>query len=69
MARRAHQVKQLNITALSGGVFCNRFLTERLIRLLKNDGFTVLFNCDFPANDGCISVGQAVIAARRVLSH
>jgi hydrogenase maturation protein HypF len=69
MAKAAQRAKGLNIVALSGGVFCNKFLTERLVRMLKNDGFTVLFNCDFPANDGCISVGQAAIAAKRVISH
>jgi hydrogenase maturation protein HypF len=69
MAKAAKRAKGLNIVALSGGVFCNKFLIERLVRMLKNDGFTVLFNRDFPANDGCISVGQAAIAARRVMSH
>jgi len=63
MARMARQEKELNTVALSGGVFCNKFLTERLVRLLKKDGFSVLYNRDFPANDGCISVGQAAIAA------
>lgn len=67
MARAARQAKGLNTVALSGGVFCNRFLTERLIRLLNKDGFTVLYNSDFPANDGCISVGQAAVAINKIL--
>jgi hydrogenase maturation protein HypF len=67
MARAARQAKGLNTVALSGGVFCNRFLTERLIRLLNKDGFTVLYNIDFPANDGCISIGQAVVAIHKIL--
>ena len=62
MARAAGRVKGLKTVALSGGVFCNRFLTERLVRLLKKDGFSVLYNLDFPANDGGISIGQAAIA-------
>ena len=69
MAKQARESAKLNTVALSGGVFCNRFLTERLVRLLKNDGFMVLFNCDFPANDGCISVGQAAIAVHKTLNR
>ena len=67
MAKAARQAKGLNTVALSGGVFCNRFLTDRLIQLLKKDGFLVLYNRDFPANDGGISIGQAAIAARKIL--
>jgi hydrogenase maturation protein HypF len=45
-------------------VFCNKFLSERLTELLQNDGFNVLSNRLLPANDGGISLGQAIIAAR-----
>ena len=69
MARWAREKKKLSTVALSGGVFCNRFLTERLIRFLKKDGFTVLYNSDFPANDGCISVGQAAVAIHKILKQ
>ncbi|MGA2173168.1 MAG: carbamoyltransferase HypF [Sedimentisphaerales bacterium] len=65
MAKQARESAKLNIVALSGGVFCNRFLADRLIRLLKKDGFSVLYNCGFPANDGCMSVGQAAIAVHK----
>jgi hydrogenase maturation protein HypF len=67
MAKTARQVKGLDSVAISGGVFCNRYLTDRLVRLLKKDGFSVLYNRDFPANDGGISIGQAAIAARKIL--
>jgi hydrogenase maturation protein HypF len=66
MAEQARKNTKLKTVALSGGVFCNRFLTERLVRLLKKDNFTVLYNRDFPANDGCVSIGQAAIAANRI---
>jgi len=56
----------LNAVVLSGGVFCNRYLTNRLVKLLKEEGFRVLFNQDFPSNDGGLSVGQAAIAANLV---
>jgi hydrogenase maturation protein HypF len=63
MAQAARESTKLNVTALSGGVFCNRYLANRLIKLLKKAGFSVLFNCAVPSNDGGISVGQAAIAA------
>jgi hydrogenase maturation protein HypF len=53
----------LEVVALSGGVFCNRFLMDRLIRRLKQEGFTVLWNRSVPSNDGGIALGQAAIAA------
>jgi len=63
MAKAARQSSKLNTAVLSGGVFCNRYLTNRLVNLLKKSDFTVLFNSEFPANDGGISLGQAAIAA------
>ncbi len=66
IAERARESTQLNSVALSGGVFCNRYLTNRLVRLLRKNDFSVLYNRDFPANDGGISVGQAAIASSLV---
>jgi len=66
MAKAARQSSKLNTVALSGGVFCNRYLTNRLVKLLKENGFRVLFNRDVPSNDGGISIGQAAIAAHLV---
>ena len=66
MAKAAKESKKLNTVALSGGVFCNRYLINRLVKLLKNNDFRVLFNREVPSNDGGISVGQAAIAARLV---
>ena len=63
MAKAAREDKKLNTVALSGGVFCNRYLTNRLIKLLMENSFSVLFNRDIPSNDGGISLGQAAIAA------
>jgi hydrogenase maturation protein HypF len=64
MAKRARESTNLGTVALSGGVFCNRYLINRCVKLLKEDGFSVLFNREVPSNDGGISVGQAAIAAR-----
>jgi hydrogenase maturation protein HypF len=66
MAKQARESTKLDTVAISGGVFCNRYLTSRLIKLLKKEGFDVLFNHDVPANDGGISLGQVAIAAHIV---
>jgi hydrogenase maturation protein HypF len=55
----------LNITALSGGVFQNMLLLEKSVKKLEDKGFKVITHSKVPANDGGISLGQAVIAARR----
>ena len=64
MAKAARESTKLNTVALSGGVFCNRYLIIRCIKLLKKAGFSVLFNREVPSNDGGISLGQAAIAAK-----
>lgn len=63
MAIRAREQTGINTAVISGGVFCNRFLANRLIQLLRQKDFRVLFNRLVPANDGGISLGQAAIAA------
>ncbi len=63
MAQKARDQTGIQTAALSGGVFCNRFLADRLIQLLKEDGFRVLWKRKVPANDGGIALGQAAIAA------
>ncbi|HET9059606.1 MAG TPA: hypothetical protein VFN61_06770, partial [Acidimicrobiales bacterium] len=55
----------LATVALSGGVFQNRLLTERSVSQLHGLGFDVLTHRTVPANDGGISLGQAVVAAAR----
>lgn len=47
---------------LSGGVFQNRYLTERAAVLLEARGFQVYTHQRVPANDGGIALGQAVLA-------
>lgn len=50
------------VVALSGGVFLNRYLMEHAVPALVDAGFTVALNREVPPSDGCISLGQAVIA-------
>ncbi|MGD0765637.1 MAG: carbamoyltransferase HypF [Dehalococcoidia bacterium] len=52
--------------ALSGGVFQNRYLTERAFRLLESAGFRPFTHQRVPPNDGGIALGQMVIAAARM---
>lgn len=56
----------IGVVACSGGVFQNAFLVERLAVDLGAAGFRVLLHRDLPPNDGCISVGQVVVAAREI---
>jgi hydrogenase maturation protein HypF len=51
-----------NQIVLSGGVFQNRYLTERAARLLEARGFQVYTHQRVPANDGGIALGQAVLS-------
>ncbi len=54
----------LAVVALSGGVWQNRYLYERTIQGLASRGFEVLVHRQLPTNDGCISLGQAIVAAQ-----
>jgi hydrogenase maturation protein HypF len=64
VCQRLRAADHLNRVCLSGGTFQNRRLTERCLRLLSANGFEVFLHSQVPANDGGISLGQAVI-----LSH
>ncbi len=55
----------LDRVALSGGVFQNRTLFEAIAGGLRRDGLAVLSHRLVPANDGGLSLGQAVVAAAR----
>jgi len=68
LARTARERTRLDVVALSGGVFCNRYLLNRLVERLEEESFTVLLNRAVPSNDGGIALGQAAIAARLIES-
>ncbi|MCJ7814125.1 MAG: carbamoyltransferase HypF [Candidatus Atribacteria bacterium] len=53
---------RINKIALSGGVFQNKYLTEKVVYLLEDKGFKVFIQRKVPTNDGGISLGQAVVA-------
>jgi hydrogenase maturation protein HypF len=56
----------LSTVALSGGVFANSILTEKLTMFLVSEGYEVLTNSLVPAGDGGVSLGQAAVAAWRL---
>jgi hydrogenase maturation protein HypF len=51
-----------SVIALSGGTFQNLLLMEQVLELLAGRGFTVYRHRRVPANDGGLSLGQAVLA-------
>ena len=53
----------LQRVVLSGGVFQNRLLLEQTTLLLRGQGLSVLSPVATPANDGGLSLGQAMIAS------
>jgi len=62
-AARARELTGHKTVALGGGVFQNEYLLNRLVRLLREEGFRVLVHRQVPTNDGGISLGQAAVAA------
>jgi hydrogenase maturation protein HypF len=56
----------LNQVCLSGGSFQNLYLLGRTVVELRRRGFGVFLHAQVPANDGGISLGQAMIANERI---
>jgi hydrogenase maturation protein HypF len=48
---------------LSGGCFQNKYLSERMIRRLTENGFTPYWHHEVPPNDGGLCIGQALGAS------
>ena len=62
MVRFGVETTKRRAVALSGGVFMNRILTCLLVPQLEALDLTVLLHRDTPPNDGCIAIGQAIVA-------
>jgi hydrogenase maturation protein HypF len=54
--------------ALSGGCLQNAVLLSDVMQRLQSAGFAVLSHSQVPANDGGIALGQAAIAAARIVT-
>ena len=59
----ARQIGQQRVV-LSGGCFQNRYLTERAVQRLREEGFRPYWHQRVPPNDGGIALGQVVAALR-----
>lgn len=62
MAKVLREETGINRAALSGGCFQNRLLLRGCREALEAAGFETLTHRIVPPNDGCISLGQAVVA-------
>ncbi len=68
VAQQIRADRGLTRVALSGGVWQNISLLNRSYQLLTKDGFQVLLHHNVPPNDGGLSLGQAVIGQRYLIS-
>jgi hydrogenase maturation protein HypF len=62
VCRLAQVSSGIDRVVLSGGVWQNHVLLSKTIRLLEEGGFKVYVPQLVPANDGGVSLGQAVVA-------
>ena len=62
ICQRIREDFDINAVALSGGVFQNSFLMEKINFNLKQNNFDVYTHKDLPSNDGGVAIGQIIIA-------
>jgi hydrogenase maturation protein HypF len=60
--RKVRQEDGMRSVALSGGSFQNTLLVRQVLNLLRDEGFSIYTHRRVPANDGGLSLGQAVLA-------
>ncbi|MDH3224927.1 MAG: carbamoyltransferase HypF, partial [Gemmatimonadota bacterium] len=66
LAQRVAEAEGVDTVALGGGVFQNSRLRSRVRERLESAGLDVLIPRKLSPNDGCVSYGQAVVAAARL---
>ena len=69
LAQRVRDETQLNLVALSGGVFQNMLLLDLTAEQLERAGFDTLTHRLVPPNDGGLALGQAVLASSKRSEH
>ncbi|MEH2014817.1 carbamoyltransferase HypF [Nostoc sp.] len=67
MVKHLCQENLINQVVLTGGVFQNCILLDQVIKRLQALGIKALTHSLVPANDGGLSLGQAVIAAAQLI--
>ncbi|MBG1240664.1 carbamoyltransferase HypF [Nostoc sp. NZL] len=67
MVKHLCEENLINQVALTGGVFQNCILLQQVSKRLETLGIKVLTHSLVPANDGGLSLGQAVIAAAKLI--
>ncbi len=60
------RLNKIGTICLSGGVFQNKILLGLTKTLLEKEGFEVFTNRKLPANDACVSLGQAYGALKKI---
>jgi hydrogenase maturation protein HypF len=66
ICQSARRLYGVNTVAISGGVWQNQLLLQRVVPRLEQNGFHPLLHTILPPNDGCLSLGQALIAAHTI---
>ncbi len=66
LATRLCREREVQTVVLAGGVMQNALIQQGLTEQLTREGVEVLSPCRFPAGDGAISLGQAVVAMARL---
>lgn len=69
LCRLARDGHGLDTVVLTGGVFANTLLARDSAARLRADAFTVLQHQRVPPNDGGLSLGQLMVAARSTAPH
>jgi hydrogenase maturation protein HypF len=69
MAKQLRTEASFDTVALSGGCFQNRLLFSETSQRLRVNGFAVLSHARVPAHDGGLALGQAAIAAARLMGQ
>ncbi|MEH2377032.1 carbamoyltransferase HypF [Nostoc sp.] len=69
MVKHLCQENLINQVVLTGGVFQNCILLEQVTKRIQTLGTKVLTHSLVPANDGGLSLGQAVIAAAQLIDE
>ena len=65
IATIAARERDLTTVALSGGTFNNAIVVEDLMTELERRGLRPLIHQSLPPGDGCLSLGQAMVAQTR----